>query len=183
MRKITVSTMVSLDGVTGDPQSWAMEYFDEAAQAEGLRRLMTSDGMLLGRVTYEALGRAWSSRSGGFADRINGIPKYVFSSTLPSADWGNATLIRGDVVSEAKRLKGQGDADLVIFGHGRLSRTLLKAGLIDEFRLLVHPVLAGHGELFFSEIEKQKLNLSSSMTLANGVVILIYAVAKSADAT
>ena len=180
MRRITVSVMVSLDGVTGDPQSWAMEYFDEAAQAEGLRRLMASDAMLLGRVTYEALGRAWSGRSGGFADRINAIPKYVFSSTLSDAEWGNATLVRGDVAAEAKRLKEQGDADLVIFGHGRLSRALLKAGLVDELRVLVHPVLAGRGELFFSAIEKQKLKLSSSMTLPSGVVILIYAVTPSA---
>jgi dihydrofolate reductase len=175
MRKISVSTMVSLDGVTGDPQAWAMEYLDEAAQAEGLRRLLASDAMLLGRTTYEALGRAWNGRAGGFAERVNTIPKHVFSSTLAHADWGNATLVRGDVVAQAAQLKEQGGADLVIFGHGRLSRTLLKAGLIDEFRLLVLPVFAGRGELFFSEIDKRKLKLSSSMTLANGVVILIYA--------
>ena len=87
---------------------------------------------------------------------------------------------RGDVAAEAKQLKEQGDADLVIFGHGRLSRTLLKAGLVDELRILVHPVLAGRGELFFSAIEKQKLKLSSSMTLPSGVVILIYAVTPAA---
>lgn len=175
MHKITVSTMVSLDGVMGDPQAWATEYFDETAQRDGLKRLLISDGMLLGRTTYEALGRAWSNRSGGFADRINAIPKFVFSSTLTSVDWGNAVLVRGDVASEAQRLKAEAERDLVIFGHGRLTKTLLKAGLIDELRLLVMPTLAGRGELLFAEIERRKLALTQSTILPSGVVILVYA--------
>jgi hypothetical protein len=102
MRKITVSTMVSLDGVMGDPQTWAMEHFDETAQVDGLKRLLISDGMLLGRTTYQALAQAWNGRSGPFADRINTIPKVVFSSTLERADWGNAVFVRGDIVAEAE---------------------------------------------------------------------------------
>jgi dihydrofolate reductase len=101
MRKITISTMVSLDGVMGDPQSWAMENFDESAQVDGLKRLLINDGMLLGRVTYEALSKAWSGRTGAFADRINEIPKCVFSSTLDKVHWGNAQIVRGEVISEA----------------------------------------------------------------------------------
>jgi dihydrofolate reductase len=176
MRKITVSTMVSLDGVTGDPESWAMENFDESARVDGLKRLLISDGMLLGRVTYEALSKAWSGRTGAFADRINEIPKFVFSSTLDRAEWGNAEIVRGDAISEAKRIKSEGDRDLVIFGHGRLTKTLLKGGLVDELRLLVNPVLVGQGTLAFTELEKRKLTFTSSLVLPSGVVILVYGV-------
>jgi dihydrofolate reductase len=178
MRKITVSTIVSPDGVMGSPGEWGMQYFDEAAQTDGLKRLLISDAMLLGRTTYEALARAWSHRTGGFADRINSIPKFVFSSTLPSADWGNAVLISGDIVDEARRLKEQGERDLVIFGHGRLTKALLTAGLIDELRLLIMPILAGRGELLFTEIGQRNLALTQSTILPSGVVILVYAIAQ-----
>jgi len=153
-----------------------MQYFDETAQTDGLKRLLISEAMLLGRTTYEALARSWSNRTGGFADRINAIPKFVFSSTLARADWGNAVLVHGDVISETQRLKEEGERDLVIFGHGRLTKTLLTAGLVDEVRLLVMPVFAGHGELLFTEMRKRSLTLTQSTILPTGVGILVYSI-------
>jgi len=178
MRKITVSTMTALDGVMGDPQGWgAMSYFDETAALDGLRRLQISDGMLLGRVTYEALAKAWTGRRGPFADRLTAIPKTVFSSTLLAAEWGNATIARGDVVSTVRTLKEGGEGDLVIFGHGRLTKTLLHAGLVDEIRLLIMPVLAGRGELLRADIPPRAMKLVQATTLPSGVIILVHSLA------
>jgi len=174
MRKITESTLVSLDGVIGDPQNWAMQYFDDDAQQDALKRLLISDSMLMGRHTYEALSRVWPARVGAFADRINAIRKYLFSSTIETANWNNTTIIRGDIASEVSKLKQQDGQDLAIYGHGRLSETLMREGLIDEFRLSIHPIFAGSGKLLFRENEKCKLVLVSSTTLATGVVVAVY---------
>src|SRR5262245_59345001 len=100
MRKIIESTLVSLDGVIGDPHIWAMNYFDNEAQEDSLEMLLASDAMLMGRRTYEIFAGVWPARTGDYADRMNNIRKYVFSSTLERADWNNSTIIRGDVVAE-----------------------------------------------------------------------------------
>src|SRR5215475_4427015 len=107
MRKIIESTLVSLDGVIGDPHLWAMERFDEDAQKEALEGLQASDAMLLGRRTYEIFAGVWPARTGAYAERLNTMRKYVFSSTLQEADWNNSTIIKGGVVAEATRLKQQ----------------------------------------------------------------------------
>jgi len=151
MRKIIESTLVSADGVIGDPQAWATEYRDKEVQQDALERLSGSDAMLLGRRTYELFVATWPAQTGDFADRMNSIRKYVFSSTLESADWNNSTIIRGDVAAEAARLKRQDGQDLAIYGHGLLSQTLLEHGLVDELRLSIHPILVGHGKLLFRE--------------------------------
>jgi dihydrofolate reductase len=174
MRKITESTLVSLDGVFGDPQLWAMQYFDDDAQQDALKRLLISDAMLMGRYTYEALSRVWPTRAGAFADRINAIKKYVFSSTLTAADWNNTEIVRGDVATEVFKIKQQDGQDLTIYGHGRLSETLMREGLIDEFRFSIHPIFVGSGKLLLREDEKHKLTLASGTTLATGVVVVIY---------
>src|SRR5215813_13611337 len=104
MRKIIESTLVSLDGVIGDPHLWAMERFDEEAQKEALEGLLASDAMLMGRRTYEIFAGVWPARTGPYAERLNNMPKYVFSSTLRTADWNNSTIVQGGVVAEAARL-------------------------------------------------------------------------------
>jgi dihydrofolate reductase len=166
--------MVSLDGVTESPGDWAMRYFDDDAQRDSLKRLLISDAMLMGRVTYGALSAAWSARTGPFADRINSIRKYVFSSTMTGADWGNAVVISDPVVDAVRRMRSDASGDLTIFGHGQLGRALLDAGLMDELRVAVYPALVGKGDGLGSQRARRDLSLAVSETLPNGVVVLTY---------
>lgn len=174
MRKIIESTLVSLDGVIGDPHLWATDYFDSEAERHALEMLLASDAMLMGRRTYEFFAAAFPHQTGDYGDRINTIRKYVFSSTLQKADWTNSTIVSGDVPAEAAKLKQQAGKDLVIYGHGLLSQTLLKHHLLDELKLWIHPLLVGRGKLLFREGEKENLTLVGQKTLATGVVIVTY---------
>ena len=116
MRNLIVSSLVSLDGIHGDPQSWVGDYFDQQAAEESLAVLLDSDAMLMGRNTYDYFAPRWSSPSGPYLERICQMRKYVFSSTLTAADWNNTTIIPGDPVAAARELKQQGDRHLVIYG-------------------------------------------------------------------
>jgi dihydrofolate reductase len=174
MRKIIESTLVSADGVIGSPPLWAMDYRDEEVTRDALERLSGSDAMLMGRGTYELFAATWPGQTDEFAQRMNGIRKYVFSSTLAGADWSNSTIVRGDVLAEVTKIKEQDGRDLALFGHGRLAQTLLENGLIDELRLSVHPVLAGAGLPQFSNGRKTPLKLVSAKTFTTGVVVLFY---------
>jgi dihydrofolate reductase len=174
MRKIIESTLVSADGVVGSPPLWAMDYRDAEVTRDALERLSGSDAMLMGRGTYELFAATWPGQTDDFARRINGIRKYVFSSTLASAEWSNSTIVRGDVLAEVTRIKEQDGRDLALFGHGRLAQTLLEAGLTDELRLSIHPVLAGAGLPQFSNGHKTPLTLVSAKTFTTGVVVLSY---------
>jgi dihydrofolate reductase len=174
MRKIIESTLVSLDGVIGDPHLWAMERFDEEAQKEALEGLLASDAMLMGRRTYEIFAGVWPARTGTYAERLNSMRKYVFSSTLRKVDWNNSTIMSGDVVGQAAKLKQQEGRSLIMYGHGLLGQTLLKHHLLDELHFSVHPVLVGRGKLLFREGEKANLELVSARARRNGVVVLSY---------
>src|SRR4029077_10415941 len=174
MRKIIESTLVSADGVVGSPPLWAMGYRDEEVTRDALERLSGSDAMLMGRGTYELFAATWPGQTDDFARRINAIRKYVFSSTLTSADWSNSTIVRGDVLAEVTRIKEQDGRDLALFGHGRLARTLLDSGLIDELRLSIHPVLAGAGLPQFSNGHKTPLTLVAAKPFTTGAVVLSY---------
>src|SRR5262245_65156123 len=120
MRKIIESTLVSLDGVFGDPHIWATEYFDQEAEGYALELLADADAMLMGRRTYEFFAAAFPHQTGAYGSRINSIRKYVFSNTLQQADWSNSIVVRGDVAAEAARLKQEEGRSLVIYGHGLL---------------------------------------------------------------
>jgi dihydrofolate reductase len=174
MRKIYESALVSLDGVIGDPQVWAMDYADGMARQRWLEKLRESDAMLMGRGTYELFARLWPAATGPYADRINEMRKYVFSSTLKEAGWHNATIVRGDVATEVAKLKQQDGKDLIIYGHGRLGQTLLERRLLDEIVFSVHPVLVGSGTLAFTQGAKVPLKLVRSEALGTGVVVLSY---------
>jgi dihydrofolate reductase len=176
MRKIINSAFVSLDGVTEDPRSWAI--FDPDSAEEAVQALKAYDGMLMGRGTYEYFADVMPKQTGPYADAINAIRKYVFSSTLESADWNNSTIIRDDVVTAVNDLKQQEGGDLMLYGHGRLSKTLLEHHLVDEIRFSIHPVLicavpaGGSGQ-------KLPLELLATAPAANGVVALTYRPASS----
>jgi len=174
MRKIIESTLVSADGVVGSPPLWAMDYRDEEVTRDALERLSGTDAMLMGRGTYELFAATWPGQTDDFAQRMNTIRKYVFSSTLASAEWSNSTIIRSDIVAQVTKIKEQDGRDLALFGHGRLAQTLLENGLTDELRLSIHPVLAGAGLPQFSNADKTPLTLVSAKTFTTGVVVLSY---------
>ena len=172
MRKIINSAYVSLDGVTDDPQSWAI--FDSGAAGEAGQTLEALDGMLMGRGTYEYFADVMPKATGPYADAINTIRKYVFSSTLESADWNNSTIIRGDVVTAVTELKQQDGRDLMMYGYGRLNRTLVENHLVDEIRFSVHPVLVGGRAVGASSGHKLPVKLLGIAPSPSGVVALTY---------
>ena len=172
MRKIINSAFVSLDGVTEDPRSWAI--FDTDSAEEAVQALQAYDGMLMGRGTYEYFAGVMPNQTGPYADTINAIRKYVFSSTLESADWNNSTIIREDVVAAVTELKQQAGRDLIMYGHGRLSQTLLEHHLVDEIRFSVHPVLLGERAAAGGNGKTLPLKLIGTTPSPNGVVALTY---------
>lgn len=177
MRKIIEYTLVSADGVIGDAQNWGVGNFqDEAYMRDGLGQLLACDAMLLGRHTYEILANVYSSRTGGhpWAARVNAMQKYVFSSTLEKAEWVNTTIVQGDAVSEVARLKQQEGCDLLIWGHGLLAETLLKANLVDTIDMSIYPVFAGRGKPFRREGQNASLRLVTTKTFSKGIVKLTY---------
>lgn len=174
MGEIIESTLASIDGVIEDPASWAGHYVDADFQQAAFERLLVSEAMVMGRHTYELLGGDWASQSGNFADRINGIPKYVVSTTLGNPTWKNSTIIRSDAVNEIRKLKEQTGTDLAIYGHGLLAQTLLEHGLLDEIQLSIFPLFVGHGKQMFREGQYAPLRLIDATTLRNGVVVMRY---------
>jgi|SRR4029453_7620101 dihydrofolate reductase len=176
MRKVIEYVLVSADGVFEDPVAMGVgEYQDEAYLRDGLGLLTASDAILFGRRTYEAFAELYSGRAHKlmWADRLNAIPKYVFSSTLENAGWGNPTIVRGDALAEVTRLKQQDGGNLLIMGHGLLGETLLRERLIDVIDLAIYPFLTGSGKQFFREGQDAKLRLTAVKTFSK-IVKLTY---------
>jgi dihydrofolate reductase len=184
MRKVVASELVSLDGVMEAPEKWHFPYFnDEMGEAIGAA-MAASDAMLFGRVTYKEFAAFWPSQSGEdqeFADYMNNTPKYVVSKTLEEPlEWNNSTLIKGNVVEEITELKQRSGKDISISGSGTLVRSLLADGLLDELRLMVHPIVVGGGKrLFEDEGDRKALELVDSKTFSTGVLYLTYQPAQS----
>jgi dihydrofolate reductase len=175
MRKIIEYTLVSVDGVfAGADISGFFDYRDDAYLRDGLGLLLACDAMLMGRNTYESSAKVWPGRTHPWAERINAIQKYVFSSKLEKAEWNNSTLVRGDVVAEVTRLKQQEGRDLLIYGHGLLAETLLKHHLLDVLDLSIHPLVMGQGKQFFREGEHATLRLVAAKSFSKGIVKLTY---------
>jgi dihydrofolate reductase len=174
VRRVVSGTLMSVNGVIGNPHEWASEYFDDEAAADSLAQLRRSAAMLMGRKTYEIFSRLWPASSGDYADAVNNIPKYVFSSTLTSADWTNSTVVRDEPAAFVKQLKAECDGDLVLYGHGPLGRTLLEHGLIDELKVFVNPRFVGAGTLMFSAGESTPLAHVATETRSTGAVVITY---------
>ncbi len=174
MRKLIVSTYVTLDGVIENPM-WTFPYWgDDIAQFQ-TDDLFSSDALLLGRETYQAFADAWTQRAGvdAFADRINSLPKYVASRTLTSAEW-NSTVLQGDIPSAIRRLKEQPGQNILKYGAGELMHTLIEHQLLDELHLLVYPLTVGTGTKLFRDGFETKLSLIRAQPFKSGVVALIY---------
>jgi dihydrofolate reductase len=178
MRKLVALELVSLDGVMEAPEEWAFSYSNEEMEQENAAGMAASDAMLLGRVTYEGLAAFWPNQPAGtpMVDYINSVRKYIVSGTLEEPlGWNNSTLIEGnEFAEEVAELKRQPGKDITIIGSGALVRSLLKDGLLDELRLMVHPLVLGGGKRLFEDGDHKPLELVDSRTFASGVVSLAY---------
>ena len=179
MRKIVAGLFISLDGVVEAPDKWHFPYFnDEMGEAVG-SQMAAADTMLLGRVTYQDFAGYWphqNSDENEIADHMNNTPKVVVSTTLDAVEWQNSTLIKDNVAEELTKLKRQPGKEIGITGSATLVRSLLRDGLLDELRLLVHPIVVGAGKRLFADGEpRTPLKLVDSKTFGStGVIYLTY---------
>ncbi len=177
MRKLIVSSNVTLDGRVDEVRHWALPYDDNEAVEYHTDLLSHSDGLLFGRKTYEFFAALFPSRSGEFpyVDQINSMAKYVASTTLKDLEWENSHLIEGDVPEAVAELKQQPGQDLVMYGCHDLMHSLLERDLIDEYRLWLYPVVLGKGRSFFEDgVERMALDLVDTTVIPAGVAILTY---------
>jgi dihydrofolate reductase len=179
VRKVIVVEFLSLDGVMESPEEWAFSYSNAEMEEENASGMEASDAMLLGRVTYQEFASYWpyqNSADQPFTDYLNNVPKFVVSTTLEEPlEWQNSTLIKGNVAEAIAKLKRRPGKDIAILGSGALVNTLMQHELIDELRLMIHPVVLGGGKRLFEDGGDQKgLKLVNSKTFSTGVVYLTY---------
>ena len=186
MGKIVISTNVSLDGVVQDPDGqegfrlggWFGQFGGKDLEAwakVSLEEALDTEALLLGRRSDEWFAERWLARGGEWADRLNGLPKYVVSSTLEDPRWSNATVLQGDVVDKVSKLKQELDGEIVVYASYQLGQTLMEHDLVDELRLVVFPVVLGAGERIFGETsDKKPMRLVDTKTIGDGLVFLTY---------
>jgi dihydrofolate reductase len=186
MGKIVVTEFVSLDGVMEDPGGaesyrhggWTFE-IDRGEEGDKFKldELVEAEAQLLGRVTYEGFAAAWPAMEdgAGFAEKMNSMPKYVFSSTLREASWENTTILSGEFAAEVAKLRSEIDGVILVAGSAQLVQGLFEHDLVDELRLMVFPVLLGEGKRLFGDVSAKKpLRLTDSKTLGAGIALLTY---------
>lgn len=179
MRHLIMWNMVTLDGFFEGPESWDIGWLEhvwgEELEQLSIEQLTSADTLVFGRVTYQGMAAYWPSATGEVADLMNGIPKVVVSRTLARADWNNTRLVKGPVEEEVVRLKRQPGKNLLVFGSADLSSTLMRHGLIDEYRLGIVPIVLGGGTpLFKAGPDRTTMELVDARPLKSGCVILRY---------
>jgi dihydrofolate reductase len=187
MRNIITTTWVTLDGFIAGPKGeldWVGELYDDAMGVYENDLVNSADTLLLGRVTYESFAGSWphvpdnptaSEGEKAYARRLNAMRKVVFSRTLDRVEWNNSTLLKEVTPEATEQLKRGPGRDMLIYGSASLVRTLTDLGLIDEYQLLVHPVILGSGKPLFHDLKEQvKLKLVNTKTHPSGVVVLSY---------
>jgi dihydrofolate reductase len=187
MGKIVATEFVSLDGVMEAPgggedfehEGWTFE-IDRGEEGDRFKldELLEAEAQLLGRVTYEGFAAAWPTMEddAGFAEKMNSMPKYVFSSTIEDPSWNNTTVLSGDFASEIAKLKEEVDGVILVAGSAQLTQGLIEHDLLDELRLMVFPVVLGKGKRIFGATSgKKSLRLTDSKTVGDGIAILTYA--------
>ena len=179
MRKVVVAEFLSLDGVMEAPEKWSFQFWNDEMAKFKHDELFASDAHLLGRVTYQIFAAAWPSRTGEFADRMNNLPKYVVSATLEKAEWKDSHVIKENVAEEIAKLKQQAGHDILVAGSGTLVQTLIEHNLIDEYHLLVYPVVLGSGKRLFKDASQTTLKLVDTKAFSSGVVLLSYVPGKT----
>ena len=183
MGQIVVSEFVSLDGVVeapgGEPgyrhTGWVARFQDEEQIQWKFREVLAHEALLLGRITYGSFAGAWPSFKGAFADKMNSMPKYVASTTLERVDWNNAHLLQGDAMAATARLKRELRGDILVHGSRTLANALRKHDLVDEYRLMIFPIILGSGVRLFEETpDATTFRLIGTESLKNGVAVLTY---------
>jgi dihydrofolate reductase len=175
MRKLEISTLVSLDGVVSDPQSWAEPYFDAEAAGHSLKVLQAAAAFLMGRGSYEYFAPTWPEGAGPYMGRLREMPKYVFSSTLEDAEWDNTRIVRGDAIDAVCELKAGDGGDLVAYGYGAFTQALLEHDLVDTLTFAIHPIVVATGRPLFRPGATTRLRLLHSEARSTGVVVVSYA--------
>jgi dihydrofolate reductase len=191
MGRIVISENITLDGVVQDPTGeegfrrggWFVQVGSndrEAFSNAALDEALGAEALLLGRRSYEFLATRWPSRTGELADRLNGMPKYVVSSTLQDPDWNNSTVIKANPVKEVSKLKQHLNGKIVVPASRQLVHTLIDHGLVDELRLMVYPFVLGAGEHLFGETNnKLALHLLDNRTVGDGLAYVTYEVVRA----
>jgi dihydrofolate reductase len=185
LRKVILSNMVTLDGFFEGPNKeldWHI--VDEEFNQYANDLLSNVDALLFGRVTYQLMADYWPAAATNpstsksdleIADKMNNLPKIVFSKTLQKVEWKNTRLVKENIAEEISKMKQESGKDMVIFGSGSIVTTLMQLGLIDEYRIIVNPVVLGSGKPLFKGInDKQNLKLLKTKVLGSGIVILYY---------
>lgn len=177
-RNLIVTEYITMDGSFHEPGEWSFPFWNEQAMEFKKAELFSVDAMLLGRKTYDGFAAAWPTMTdeAGFADRMNGMPKYVVSSTLANPSWTNSTVIgTGDIAGSVARLKASDGGAILVAGSGQLVRALLAANLIDEMRFLVHPFVIGTGQKLFTDgLPQGAWTLTDLQRFDTGVLALTY---------
>ncbi len=183
MSKLIVTEFVSLNGVVeapgGEPThphtGWTFDFHGDEQMQYKLDEVHEAESLLIGRKTYEGFSAAWPERDGEFADKMNSMPKYVVSSTLTDPEWSNTTVLSGDVVGEVKRLKERNGGPILVAGSATLVHALVEADLVDEYRVMLFPVLIADGlRMFPGTSEKKPLTLVDAKTFDSGVSVLTF---------
>jgi len=190
MGRIVVSDNVSLDGVIQDPAGdegfsrggWAGLIKDQPGAGQlALDEALGAEALVLGRRSYEWMASRWPSRSGPLAERLNGMPKYVVSSTLEDPDWNNSTVLKGDAVIEVSNLKQQLNGAALVVASFQLVRALMEHDLVDELRLKVYPVVLGAGERLFGETSERKpMRLMDTQAVDGDIAFLTFEIVRDA---
>lgn len=190
MSKIIVSEFVTLDGVMeapgGEPghphTGWVFDFIGDEQIQYKLDETLEAESLLIGRVTYESFVGAWPKRSGGFADKMNAMPKHVVSTTLRNPEWNNTSVISRDIVENIRRLRQREGGPILVAGSRMVVHTLMQHDMVDEFRLMIFPVLLGSGRRLFPETKaKTALRLVDSRSFSSGVVVHTYHPASKAE--
>jgi dihydrofolate reductase len=179
MRKVIVTEFVTLDGVMHAPHEWSFGFWSDEIGAYKHQEVFASDALLLGRTTYEGFAEAWPGRTdeAGFADRINGMEKLLVSTTVKpgEAPWNNTTVLQGDIPAAIREHKEREGQDILINGSAELIRRLAPHGVIDEYRMLVYPIVLGKGQKLFPDgFDSRGLRLTHTQAFPTGVVALHY---------
>ena len=176
MGKVVVTSFITLDGVMEAPETWSFPFWNERIERFKNEELQASSAQLLGRMTYETFARAWPSRSGFYADRLNAAEKYVVSTKLHDAAWNNSRIFArfDDLRAELPELKARHDGNLLVHGSRMLVASLMQHDLVDTYHLLMYPLVIGQGWRLFAEGTKARLKLAAASDMGAGAVLLVY---------
>ncbi len=181
--RLVATEYLTLDGVFEEPGKWSFPFFNEQAGQFKFDELKASDALLLGRKTYEGFAKAWPTMkdTGDFGVKMNSMPKYVISSTLEDPAWTGTIVVTGDAATEVRKLKAKPGNDLLLSGSAQVFNALMREGIIDLYRFMVHPIVLGRGKrLFADSIAERTLAYSGSQTFSSGIVVLEYGPARKA---